>query len=465
MKHINKGKEEDNFGLSIENVCYAGDECIFFLEKLINAIFSHGKIPEMLKTGLLSPIFKNKGDKKDSKNYRGISVLPIILKIIEYILRKDLRKTFDSQQSPLQRGFTPNASPMNCALLLEEFCRDSLDQNKPVYVSFLDAKSAFDVVNKEILMRKAYFSNLEPAPWVLIDGIHTDSHSSIKWGANISDQFEIHQGVKQGGLLSADLYKLYVDDLLHILEGSGVGGKIGNIVLNAAACADDVLLMSNSPYELQTLINFSLQYSKLHRYILQPVKSVILWDIKSKPPPYQWKMDDQDMPVVEKATHLGIVRGTTIEKTEKETVSQNITKARRASYSLMSSGFHGETGFDPETSLHLLRIYIQPVLLYGLELILPGQKGSDKLETYQKLLLKRLLSLPTNTPDPAVYILSGFIPVEGQIDHKALTLFNNICRQDNSSTEKQLAYRQLLLKGESSHSWFVQIRKILCRYD
>ena len=68
-------------------------------------------------------------------------------------------------------------------------------------------------------------------------------------GRNISDQFEIHQGVKQGGLLSADLYKLYVDDLLHILESSGVGGKIGNIVLNAAACADDVLLMSNSPYQ------------------------------------------------------------------------------------------------------------------------------------------------------------------------------------------------------------------------
>ena len=73
LKHINKGKAEDIFGLSIENVCYAGDECIFFLEKLINAIFSHGKIPETLKTGLLSPIFKNKGDKKDSKNYRGIN--------------------------------------------------------------------------------------------------------------------------------------------------------------------------------------------------------------------------------------------------------------------------------------------------------------------------------------------------------------------------------------------------------
>lgn len=202
--------------------------------------------------------------------------MPVILKIIEYILRKDLRKTFDSQQSHLQLGFTRNAFPMNCALLLETFCRDSRDQNKPLYV---DAKSAFDVVNKEILMQKAKFSNIKPAPRVLIDDIHTDSHSSIKWGGNITDQFEINQCIKQCGLLSADLYKLYVDDLLHILESFGVGGKIGNIVLNAAVCADAVPLISNSPYELQMLINFSLQYSKFHRYILQLVKSVVLWDM------------------------------------------------------------------------------------------------------------------------------------------------------------------------------------------
>ena len=58
------------------------------------------------------------------------------------------------------------------------------------------------------------------------------------------------------------------------------------------------------------------------------MKNVILKDIKLKPPKYQWKMDDQDTPVVEQATHLGIVRDTNIKKTEKETVSQNITKAR-----------------------------------------------------------------------------------------------------------------------------------------
>ena len=49
---------------------------------LINQIFEHQKIPEMLKTGLLTLIYKNKGDRKDSKNYRGITVLPILLRLL-----------------------------------------------------------------------------------------------------------------------------------------------------------------------------------------------------------------------------------------------------------------------------------------------------------------------------------------------------------------------------------------------
>ena len=73
-------------------------------------------------------------------------------------------------------------------------------------------------------------------------------------------------------------------------------------------------------------------------------------------------MGDETMPVVDKSTHLGIVRGRTVDVNETETVEQNITKARRAVYSLMSAGFHGENGYDSETSLHLLRTYILPIL-------------------------------------------------------------------------------------------------------
>jgi hypothetical protein len=49
-------------------------------------------------------------------------------------------------------------------------------------------------------------------------------------------------------------------------------------------------------------------------------------------------------------------------------VEENIKKARRSAYSLLGGGFHGHNGFDVETIVHLYKIYISPVLLFGLEL-------------------------------------------------------------------------------------------------
>ena len=85
---------------------------------------------------------------------------------------------------------------------------------------------------------------------------------------------------------------------------------------------------------------------------------------------------------------------------------------------------------------------------------------TDKLETYEKKMLKQILSLPTCTADVAVYVISGFLPVECQIDKKILTLLNNVARQDNTSVEKEIAIRQLTIKNEKNSSWFVHARKI-----
>jgi hypothetical protein len=114
IKAINTGKSEDIYGLSIENIIYAGEDFQLYLLDLINNIISQYSIPELIKVGLLSPIYKNNGDKNDSKNNRGIVVLPILCKILEHIARNNFRTILTKPQSPLQRGFTTNTSPLKC---------------------------------------------------------------------------------------------------------------------------------------------------------------------------------------------------------------------------------------------------------------------------------------------------------------------------------------------------------------
>lgn len=131
----------------------------------------------------------------------------------------------------------------------------------------------------------------------------------------------------------------------------------------------------------------------------------------------------------------------------------------------MASGLHGENGLDPETCTHLFQIYVLPIMVYGLEVVLPKPALVDKLNRTYKKIIKEILSLPVTAADPAVYILSGALPIEGIIHKRTLILFGSICRLDESSVEKQLARRQLAVKCSNSNSWYIEVRKILVKYD
>ena len=85
------------------------------------------------------------------------------------------------------------------------------------------------------------------------------------------------------------------------------------------------------------------------------------------------------MPITDKSSHLGIVRSTTRTKTENETIEQNLTKARRTSYSLLSIGLHANSGLDPTTAIAIIRYYILPTLTYGLEILQPRSQNMNKL--------------------------------------------------------------------------------------
>ena len=86
---------------------------------------------------------------------------------------------------------------MNCSLIIEESLHEQRDTHQPLYIAFLDGKSAFDVVNRDILMRKLYHMGVEGAPWLLIRSLHEGSATAVEWEGSISEPFQVHQGVKQ----------------------------------------------------------------------------------------------------------------------------------------------------------------------------------------------------------------------------------------------------------------------------
>ena len=406
VKSLNRGKATDAMGITAEHFAHAEDAILDTLCLLINESSQSGEVTESMKTGLVTPIFMKKGSNTDSKNYRGLTVIPIITKILELIIRARIKSLILEKQNTLQRGFTENSSPRNTALISEEYIRDRKDSKMPTYIAFLDAKSAFDMVSHQSLMRKLFHIGIEGNLWTLISSLHQDAKSAVKWQGQISEKFRVEQGVRQGGILSIDLYKVYEDSLLDRLCMARNATTIGPVICVAPAYADDCAVLADTFELLHSFLDIGVDSSKMERYILQPVKSVILEILNrlrrdNGESNTGWDLNGVQMPKVDKTMHVGICRSS---DTDESAVAEHIKKARRTMYSLMSSGLHGENGLEPETSLHIYQIYVLPVLLYGMEVVFPRPKFIEKLTLgVQQMLMQRKTCLFSKV----VYRFSG----------------------------------------------------------
>ena len=73
-----------------------------------------------------------------------------------------------------------------------------------------------------------------------------------------------------------------------------------------------------------------------------------------------------------------------ISKISSTQIHGNVEKSRRTLYSLLGAGLYGKNGLNPTACLHLLQVYVIPVLTYGLEILLPSRTGLQTLEIFYR---------------------------------------------------------------------------------
>ncbi|CAC5381889.1 unnamed protein product [Mytilus coruscus] len=185
------------------------------------------------------------------------------------------------------------------ALLVSESELISKNQKSKLIFGLLDSQKAFDVVHHDILLDKLFDQNIDPDIWEIIFDMYNNLTSKVKWKNGFSNSFPVRQGVRHGGFLSTHLYKLYINDLLTELEENGMGQYIGTNFTRCPTCADDIILLSSTEEEMQSMLDTSKRYSDKHRYKIHPTKSVTInkySNSKTTKSEVQFKLDDTNMP-------------------------------------------------------------------------------------------------------------------------------------------------------------------------
>ena len=360
----------------------------------------------------------------------------------------------------MQRGFTENTSCINTGLFVTEFKNESKENKTPMFMVTLDGQRAFDEVWTHSMLRKVFLADIPYNYWDILNQLYQNATTKVKWNDHISDAFELHQGVRQGGILSSHLYKQFNNELLNIIQNQDIGARIGHIRITAPTCADDICCITDSPVDLQTCLYIVENFVNKERCKINGSKSDV---VRVNTPDVEfkcWEICDQKVTETDKTVHLGITR------TSNDTIDIDslIQQARKTLYSLFGAGLHGKNGMNPTISKHIWTTFVTPRLLYGSEIQNLKDSHIKQLETFQVKTLKQLQWLPDRCANVAVYLLLGAEPIELQIHRRILTLFGQIVR-DKSTLEYQIACRQTAIHDIHSSSWFSMVRRILMKYN
>ena len=167
------------------------------------------------KRARVTPIYKSE-DKTKCENYRPISILPVICKVFEKEVFRQLYGylTDNDLLSKHQSGFRPKHSTVSALIQMCDNWLSNMDVGKINCVVFLDIRKAFDSINHEILLNKMNLNfGISGNALKWFDSYIKDREQQCIVNGQLSFSKKIICGVPPGSILGPLLFLLYINDM------------------------------------------------------------------------------------------------------------------------------------------------------------------------------------------------------------------------------------------------------------
>lgn len=412
-------------GIMAEHLKLGGPQLYVHLCLLFNSMIRHSYVPDAFGHGIIIPLLKDKhGDSSKLEMYRGITLSPAITKLFELVLvdlYEDQLATHD-----LQYGFKKQHGCSHALFTFKETTKYFISKGSKVYCAFLDASKAFDKVLHNGLFLKLLERNVSVDFVRLLRNWYCRLTASVMWNNFVGAHFVILCGVRQGGVLSSLLFSVYVDDLIQLLKHSGYGTYIGSQFVGTILYADDITLLSGSCRGLQKMLDICAEFGHKWDICFNAKKSHILTLGGNNPVNCRLFLDSRPIEWTSKVKYLGIhILAGAVQKVD-------ITDAKRKYYGCFNSilSVCGKRR-NELASLHLVKSYCLPRLLYGCESMLLSTLQIRELDIIWNNAFRYIFNCCWRESVKPLQFYCNTVPLSYMIEERKLLFYRKISLSKN----------------------------------
>ena len=273
IKQLKSGKALGPDKISTTLIKDAADFIWKPLAIVFNSSLKCGIFPDIWKLARVTPIFKT-GSKKDTNNYRPISVISVFSRMLEKIVHDQLIEYLITNKvlTPNQSAFRKLSSTVTSPINSTDYWYDNIDKKKLNLAIFLDLKKAFDTVDHRILIKKLVAYGIRGIPGGWRTSFLTCRKQFCSVNGQKSEARLVMCGIPQGSCLGPPLFIIYLNGFEKCLEFSraSIYADDTHVTLTSSNTDD---LLTNAHKELRNIsewvrINKRSASPKLTEYMI-----------------------------------------------------------------------------------------------------------------------------------------------------------------------------------------------------